>query len=114
MTKEAGFIALKKDSEARSIIAQLGLCKELKGTHIIKNLIMGNRSTEKLTDLEVKQVLASWETRHCVPIKLIDPKESIQIKIDNFQLTKENDETEIEYKRRKVKLIEKYVKTILA
>ena len=43
---------------------------------------------------------------------LINSEESLQIKVDNINLDKENDEKESEYKRRKVKHIERYVKTI--
>ncbi len=114
MTKEAGIVALKQESKARSVIAQLGLCRELKGTHIIQDLIMGKKSTEMLTDLEVEQIMESWETRHYVPVRLIDAEESIQVKVDNVKVEKEDKETENEYKRRKVELIGKYVKTIIS
>ena len=112
MTKEARLIATKEESEARSIIAQLGLCRELKGTHIMQELITGKRSVKVLTDLEIEQIVDSWQTRHYVPIALIEPNESIQVKVDNVKLYKENGETEKEYKRRKVELIAKYLKTI--
>ena len=85
MTKEAGLMALKEESEARSIIAQLGLCRELKGTHIIKELITGKKSVKVLTDLEVEQIVDSWQTRHYVPIALIEPNESVQVKVDNVK-----------------------------
>lgn len=114
MTKEAGIVALKQESKARSVIAQLGLCRELKGTHIIQDLIMGKKSTEMLTDLEVEQIMESWETRHYVPVRLIDAEESIQVKVDNVKVEREDKETENEYKRRKVELIGKYVKTIIS
>ena len=100
MTKEAGIVALKQESKARSVIAQLGLCRELKGTHIIQDLIMGKKSTEMLTDLEVEQIMESWETRHYVPVRLIDAEESIQVKVDNVKVEREDKETENEYKRR--------------
>ena len=114
MRKEAGIVALKQESKARSVIAQLGLCRELKGTHIIQDLIMGKKSTEMLTDLEVEQIMESWETRHYVPVRLIDAEESIQVKVDNVKVEREDKETENEYKRRKVELIGKYVKTIIS
>ncbi len=114
MTKEAGIVASKQESKARSVIAQLGLCRELKGTHIIQDLIMGKKSTEMLTDLEVEQIMESWETRHYVPVRLIDAEESIQVKVDNVKVEREDKETENEYKRRKVELIGKYVKTIIS
>ena len=112
MTKEARLIATKEESEARSIISQLGLCRELKGTHIIQELKKRKRSVKVLTDLEIEQIVDSWQTRHYVPIALIEPNESIQVKVDNVKLYKENGETEKEYKRRKVELIAKYLKTI--
>ena len=114
MTKEAGFIALKEESEARSIVAQLGLCRELKGTYIIQESVIGKRKAENLSDAEVEMVLSAWESRHYVPRALIKPSEEIQILVDNFKLTKEEKETDKEYDRRKVKHIEKYAKTILA
>lgn len=114
MTKEAGIVASKQESKARSVIAQLGLCRELKGTHIIQDLIMGKKSTEMLTDLEIEQIMESWETRHYVPVRLIDAEESIQVKVDNVKVEREDKETENEYKRRKVELIGKYVKTIIS
>ncbi len=114
MTKKAGFIALKEESEARSIVAQLGLCRELKGTHIIQEFVIEKRKAEGLSEVEVKMVLNAWESRHYVPRALLTPDEEIQILVDNLKLTKDEEETDEEYDRRKVKHIEKYVKTILA
>ena len=114
MTKKAGFIALKEESGGRSIVAQLGLCRELKGTHIIQEFVIGKRKAEGLSEVEVKMVLNAWESRHYVPRALLTPDEEIQILVDNLKLTKDEEETDEEYDRRKVKHIEKYVKTILA
>ena len=114
MTKEAGVIALKEESEARSITAQLGLCRELKGTHIIQEFVIGKRKTENLSDVEIEMVLNAWESRHYVPRALLTPGEEIQILVDNLKLTKEEKETDEEFDRRKVKHIERYVRTILA
>lgn len=114
MTKEAGVIALKEESEARSITAQLGLCRELKGTHIIQEFVTGKRKTEKLSDLEVEMVLYAWDSRYCVPRALLTPGEKTQVLVDNVNLTKEEEEKNKEFNRRKVKHIEKYVRTILA
>lgn len=114
MTKEAGLIALKQESEARSITAQLGLSRELKGTHIIQEFVIGKRKTENLSETEVEMVLSAWESRHYVPTALLTPGEEIQILVDNLNLTKEEEETDEEFNRRKVKEIERYVKTILA
>ena len=114
MTREAGLVALKQESEARSIIAQLGLCRELQGTHIIQQFVIGGRKTEDLSNKEVEMVLSAWESRYYVPRALLTPEEDIQILVDNLSLTKEEEETEEEFGRRKVKHIERYVKTILA
>lgn len=114
MTKEAGLIALKEESKARSITAQLGLSRELKGTHLIQEFVIGKRKTEKLSDSEVDMVLSAWETRYYVPRALIAQGEKMQVLVDNLNLTKEEEETEEEFNRRKVKMIERYVKTILA
>ncbi len=114
MTKEAGLIALKQESEARSITAQLGLSRELKGTHIIQEFVIGKRKTEDLSEVEVEMVLSAWESRHYVPRTLLTPGEKIQILVDNLNLTKDEEETDEEFDRRKVKHIERYVRTILA
>ena len=108
MTKEATNIALRKESKARGIIAQLGLCKTLKGTHIIKELITGKKSMELLTDLEIEQIVDSWESRYCIPIELIDQKKNL----DNISLIKKAEETDKDYRRRKVILIGDYIKTM--
>ena len=47
-----------------------------------------------------------------MPRALIDVEDGIQIRVDNVKLNKETNEKECEYKRRKVKHIERYVKTI--
>ncbi len=112
MTQEEKMIVLKDESEARSIIAQLGLCVNLQGTLFIKELILGIKKVKELTDLEVEAILASWESRHYVPIKLINPEEEIQVMVDNVKLSIIEGEKEIEYKRRKVELISMYIKTI--
>ena len=36
MTKEARLIASKEESEARSVVSQLGLRRDLRGTYIIQ------------------------------------------------------------------------------
>ena len=112
MTQEEKMIALKDESEARSIIAQLGLCVDLKGTFLIKELILGIKKPKELTDAEIEAVLASWESRHYVPIRLINPEEEIQVMVDNVKLSIIEGEKEQEYKRRKVELISMYIKTI--
>ena len=114
MTKEAGLIALKEESEVRSITAQLGLNRELRGTHIIQEFVIGKRKTEDLSDVEIEMVLNAWESRHYVPRALLTPGEEIQILVDNLNLTKEEEETEEKFNRRKTKQIERYVRTILA
>ena len=112
MTNEARRIALKEESEVRSIIAQLGLCKELRGTQIIRELIKGHKNTKKLSDKEIDLVIYSWDSRYDVPIDLIDPKESFQTKVDNLQIQREEGETQTQYNRRKVEMIERYLRTI--
>lgn len=114
MTKEAGFIALKEESEGRSITAQLGLCRELKGTQIIQEFVIGKRKTEDLSNVEVDMVLSAWESRYHIPRALLTPGEKMQVLVDNVKLTKEEKETNEEFDRRQVKHIEEYVKTILA
>lgn len=114
MTKEAGLVALKEESEARSIIAQLGLCRELQGTHIIQQFVIGGRKTEDLSNKEVDMVLSAWESRYHIPRALLTPGEKMQVLVDNVKLTKDEKETNEEFDRRKVKHIERYVKTILA
>ena len=108
MTKEVNNIALRKESKARGIIAQLGLCRTLKGTHIIKELITGKKSMELLTDLEIEQIVDSWESRYCIPIALLDQNKNI----DDISLEKGAEETEKDYRRRKVILIGDYIKTM--
>ena len=108
MTKETTNVALRKESKARGIIAQLGLCRTLKGTHIIKDLITGKKSMELLTDLEIEQIVDSWESRYCIPIALIDQKKNV----DNICLVKKSEETDRDYRRRKVLLIGDYIKTM--
>lgn len=108
MTKETTNVALRKESKARGIIAQLGLCRTLKGTHIIKDLITGKKSMELLTDLEIEQIVDSWESRYCIPIVLLDQKKNI----DNISLEKKAEETDKDYRRRKVILIGDYIKTM--
>ena len=112
MTKEAKLIALREESEARSVVSQLGLRRDLRGTYIIQEFVLGKKKTENLNDTEIEAVLYSWQARYYVPMALINSEESLQIKVDNINLDKENDEKESEYKRRKVKHIERYVKTI--
>ncbi len=112
MTKEAKLIALREESEARSVVSQLGLRRDLRGTYIIQEFVLGKKKTENLNDTEIEAVLYSWQARYYVPRALINSEESLQIKVDNINLNKENDEKESEYKRRKVKHIERYVKTI--
>ena len=112
MTNEARRIALKEESEVRSIIAQLGLCKELRGTQIIRELIKGHKNTKKLSDKEIDLVIYSWDSRYDVPIDLIDPKESFQTRVDNLQIQREEGETQTQYNRRKVEMIERYLRTI--
>lgn len=114
MTKEAGLIALKEESEARSITAQLGLCRELKGTHIIQEFVIGKRKTEDLSDVEIEMILRAWESRYHIPRALLTPGEKMQVLVDNVKLTKEEKETNEEFDRRQVKHIEEYVRTILA
>ena len=114
MTKEAGVIALKEESEARSITAQLGLCRELKGTHIIQEFVIGKRKTEDLSDVEIEMILRAWESRYHIPRALLTPGEKMQVLVDNVKLTKEEKETNEEFDRRQVKHIEEYVRTILA
>ena len=114
MTREARLIALKEESEARSVVSQLGLRRDLRGTYIIQEFVIGKRKTEKLSNLEVDMVLSAWESRYCVPRTLITPGEKTQVLVDNLNLTKEEEETEEEFDRRKVKQIERYVRTILA
>lgn len=106
MTKELTNVALRKESKARGIIAQLGLCRTLKGTHIIKDLITGKKSMKLLTDLEIEQIVDSWESRYCIPIVLLDQKK----KLDDISLEKDAEETEQDYRRRKVILIGDYIK----
>ncbi len=114
MTKEAKLIALREESEARSVVSQLGLRRDLRGTYIIQEFIKGKRKTEDLSDKEVEMVLSAWESRHYVPRALLTPNEEIQILVDNLKLTKDEEETDEEFDKRKVKHIEKYVRTILA
>ena len=114
MTKEAKLIALREESEARSVVSQLGLRRDLRGTYIIQEFVIGKRKTEKLSDLEVKMVLDAWDTRYCIPRALLTPGEKMQVLVDNVKLTKKEKETNEEFDRRQVKHIEKYVKTILA
>ena len=114
MTKEAKLIALREESEARSVVSQLGLRRDLRGTYIIQEFIKGKRKTEDLSDKEVEMVLSAWESRHYVPRTLLTPGEKIQILVDNLNLTKDEEETDEEFDKRKVKHIEKYVRTILA
>lgn len=114
MTQEARLIASKEESEARSVVSQLGLRRDLRGTYIIQEFVIGKRKTEKLSDLEVKMVLDAWDTRYCVPRALLTLGEKMQVLVDNVNLTKEERETDKEFDRRKVKLIERYVKTITA
>lgn len=114
MTKEARLTASKEESEARSVVSQLGLRRDLRGTYIIQEFVIGKRKTEKLSDLEVKMVLDAWDTRYCVPRALLTPGEKMQVLVDNVNLTKEEGEPDKEFDRRKVKLIERYVKTIIA
>lgn len=114
MTKEAKLIALREESEARSVVSQLGLRRDLRGTYIIQEFIKGKRKTEDLSDKEVEMVLSAWESRHYVPRALLTPGEEIQILVDNLNLTKEEEETEEKFNRRKTKQIERYVRTILA
>ena len=113
MTKEARLIALKEESQARSVVSQLGLRRDLRGTYIIQEFVIGRRKAEKLSDLEVGMVLSAWESRHYVPRSLITPGEKMQVLVDNVKLTKEEEETDEEFDRRKVKQIERYVRTIL-
>lgn len=114
MTKEARLIASREESEARSVVSQLGLRRDLRGTYIIQEFIIGKRKTEKLSDLEVKMVLDAWDTRYCIPRSLLTPREKTQVLVDNVKLTKDEEETDEEFDKRKVKHIEKYVRTILA
>ena len=109
MTEELERIAMKEDSEVRSIVAQLGLSTELKGTLIIQEFVLSKRKTKILSDKEVKLVLRAWESRRYVPRALIASDKN-----DKVKLLREEGETEEAYKRRKVEHIEKYVKTILA
>ena len=88
MTKEAKLIALREESEARSVVSQLGLRRDLRGTYIIQEFIKGKRKTEDLSDKEVEMVLSAWESRHYVPRALLTPGEEIQILVDNLNLTK--------------------------
>ena len=111
MTKEARLIAAKEESEARSVVSQLGLHRNLRGTYIIQEFVLGKKKTESLNDAEIEAVLYSWDARYCVPGALIDFEKS---KVDNVELNRENDEKECEYRRRKVKQIERYVRTIPA
>lgn len=114
MTQEARLTASKEESEARSVVSQLGLRRDLRGTYIIQEFVIGKRKTEKLSDLEVKMVLDAWDSRYCVPRALLTPGEKMQVLVDNVKLTKEEKETDKEFDRRQVKQIEKYVRTILA
>lgn len=108
MTREE-FVALKEESESRSVISQLGLCCELKGTDIIKRFISKKTTTKVLSDIEIEQVMDSWETRYYVPRELVETQ-----KVDKIELEREEEEGErdIEYKRRKCEMIEQYVRTI--
>ncbi len=106
MTKESTNVVLRKESKARGIIAQLGLCRTLKGTHIIKELITGKKSMKLLTDSEIEQIVDSWESRYCIPIVLLDQKKNL----DDISLVKKAEETEKDYRRRKVILIGDYIK----
>ena len=112
MTKKKISVEAKEESQGRSVVAQLGLSRELKGTHIIQCFVIGKRKAKNLSDAEIEAVLDSWETRYFVPITLIDAKESWQVKVDNVRLERTDGEEECAYKRRKVELIEQYVKTI--
>ena len=114
MTQEARLTASKEESEARSVVSQLGLRRDLRGTYIIQEFVIGKRKTEKLSDLEVKMVLDAWDTRYCIPRSLLTPREKTQVLVDNVKLTKREKETDKEFNRKQVKQIEKYVKTILA
>ena len=114
MTQEARLMASKEESEARSVVSQLGLRRDLRGTYIIQEFVIGKRKTEKLSDLEVKMVLDAWDTRYCVPRALLTPGEKMQVLVDNVKLAKGEKETDKEFGRRQVKQIEKYVRTILA
>ena len=114
MTQEARLIASREESEARSVVSQLGLRRDLRGTYIIQEFVIGKRTTEKLSDLEVKMVLDAWDSRYCIPRSLLTPGAKMQVLVDNVKLTKEEKETNEEFDRRQVKHIEEYVKTILA
>lgn len=114
MTEEAGLIELKQDSEARSVVSQLGLRRDLRGTYIIQEFVLGKMKAKKLNDTEIEEVLYSWDARYCVPRALITPGEKMQVLVDNLKLTKGKEETDKEFKRRKVEQIEKYVRTIPA
>ena len=114
MTQEARLTASKEESEARSVVSQLGLRRDLRGTYIIQEFVIGKRKTEKLSDLEVKMVLDAWDSGYCIPRSLLTPGEKMQVLVDNVKLTKGENETDKEFNRKQVKQIEKYVKTILA
>ena len=108
----AEYIVLKEESKARSGASQLGLRRDLKGTYIIQEFVIGKKKTENLNDTEIEDVLYSWEARHYVPIAFINSEKGLQMKVDSIKLNWKDEEEESEYKRRKVKHIEKYVKTI--
>ena len=88
MTEELERIAMKEDSEVRSIAAQLGLSTELKGTLIIQEFVLGKRKTKMLSDKEVNLVLRAWESRWYTSSETITFSSSIQMYRSSFCIKK--------------------------
>lgn len=52
----------------KQLLRELGIAMGMPGTRIMEEIMEGIKKPNQLTEQEVQQVLAAWETRNWVPL----------------------------------------------
>lgn len=90
----------------------IGVKIGMNGTALMEKMILGEITTQDLSQDQIKEVLAAWDTRNYVPVKLLDTVDKVQPAITKEEVER-GDYSEQDYQKNYVENIEKYLKSIM-
>ena len=90
----------------------LGVKIGFAGTGIMEKFIRKQVTTNQLSDKEIQEVLAAWETRNYVPASKVKQVDTVKPVITKEEVEK-GLYSQKEYDRNYVEMIEKYLHTII-
>lgn len=97
----------KMESHKYCIVYSLGIDRTLLGTKYIEKMIIDKIEVDNLTERELEQIVEVWESR-----KIPSMQTKAYDYLDRFpQLKREENETQKNFLRRYVKLIQRCVQT---